>query len=230
MLKKVVFSLLVATNVLFACNAKGVSDRNSDANANSADADTSYAFGVALGSDFKQAGLSFDYDALIKGFRDTLEGKETRITLEEAIPLIQTAMRDAMTKVAEENKQKGLDFLTENGKKPGITTTSSGLQYEIISSGTGPKPQSFNTVSVNYEGTLMDGTVFDSSYDRGEPTEFPLDQVIPGWTEGIQLMEVGSTYRLFIPSDLAYGEQGVQNFIPPHSTLIFKVELLGILE
>ncbi|MFP3040628.1 FKBP-type peptidyl-prolyl cis-trans isomerase [Treponema primitia] len=230
MLKKFVFFLLVATNVLSACNAKGVSDRNSDvkSDANSPDADTSYAFGVALGSDFKQAGLSFDYDALIKGLRDTLEGKELRFTLEEAIPLIQTAMKEAMAKVTEENKKKGADFLIDNGKKPGITTTSSGLQYEIISSGTGPKPQSFDTVSVNYEGTLMDGTVFDSSYSRGEPVEFPLNQVIPGWTEGIQLMEVGSTYRLFIPSELAYGEEGVQNFIPPYSTLIFKVELLGI--
>ncbi|MDR2740189.1 MAG: FKBP-type peptidyl-prolyl cis-trans isomerase [Treponema sp.] len=231
MIKKIVFSLLIAANTLLACNAEGISDRNSKSNAaNGADADTSYAFGVALGSDFKQAGLVFDYGALIDGLRDTLEGNETRITLDEAMPLIQNAMRDAMARQVEENKQKGIDFLTENGKKAGVKTTSSGLQYELVSSGTGPNPRASDTVSVHYEGTLLDGTVFDSSYERGEPTEFPLDQVIAGWTEGIQLMEIGSTYRLFIPSDLAYGEQGVRNFIPPNSTLIFKIELLGIVE
>ncbi|MDR1596961.1 MAG: FKBP-type peptidyl-prolyl cis-trans isomerase [Treponema sp.] len=231
MLKKIVISLLIVTNALLACNAEGISDRNSKSNgANGADADTSYAFGVALGSDFKQAGLVFDYDALIEGFRDTLEGNETRITLEEAMPLIQNAMKDAMARQAEENKQKGINFLTENGKKAEVKTTASGLQYELVNPGTGPNPQATDTVSVHYEGTLLDGTVFDSSYERSEPTEFPLDQVIAGWTEGIQLMEVGSTYRLFIPSDLAYGEQGVRNFIPPNSTLIFKVELLGIVE
>jgi FKBP-type peptidyl-prolyl cis-trans isomerase FkpA len=231
MLKKIVLSLLIAANTLLACNAEGISDRNSKLNtANGADADTSYAFGVALGSDFKQAGLVFDYDALIDGLRDTLEGNETRITLNEAMPLIQNAMRDALARQTAENKQKGIDFLTENGKKAGIKTTSSGLQYELVSPGTGPNPRASDTVSVHYEGTLLDGTVFDSSYERGEPTEFPLDQVIAGWTEGIQLMEVGSTYRLFIPSDLAYGEQGVRNFIPPNSTLVFKIELLGIVE
>jgi FKBP-type peptidyl-prolyl cis-trans isomerase FkpA len=231
MLKKIVISLLIATNILLACNAEGITDRNSKSNeANGADADTSYAFGVALGSDFKQAGLVFDYESLLEGFRDTLEGNETRITLDEAMPLIQNAMRDAMARQVEENKQRGITFLTENGKKAGVKTTSSGLQYELVNAGTGPHPGATDTVSVHYEGTLLDGTVFDSSYERGEPTEFPLDQVIAGWTEGIQLMEVGSTYRLFIPSDLAYGEQGVRNFIPPNSTLIFKVELLGIVE
>jgi FKBP-type peptidyl-prolyl cis-trans isomerase FkpA len=228
MMNKILCTLLLSANVLFACSAEGVSDKKSKAN--DADTDISYAFGVALGADFKQAGLRFDYDALIKGFQEALEGKETRITLEEAIPLIQTAMQEAMVRQAEETRQKGAEFLAENGKKPGIMTTESGLQYELITPGTGPKPQSSDTVSVHYEGTLLDGSVFDSSYTRGEPAEFPLDGVIPGWTEGIQLMEVGSTYRLFIPSDLAYGEQGAGNFIPPNSTLIFKVELLGIVD
>jgi FKBP-type peptidyl-prolyl cis-trans isomerase FkpA len=236
MINKIVVTLLLFTGVVFACSAEGMADRKvkaaaaNTAPADTADADTSYAFGVALGSDFKQAGLHFDYDALISGFRDSLEGKETRISMEEAIPLIQTAMREAMTRQTAENRQKGLDFLAENGKKTGIVTTASGLQYELISSGSGPKPRASDTVSVHYEGTLLDGSVFDSSYERGEPAEFPLDQVIPGWTEGLQLMDVGSTYRLFIPSDLAYGEQGAGNFIPPNSTLIFKVELLGIIE
>jgi FKBP-type peptidyl-prolyl cis-trans isomerase FkpA len=233
MINKILFTLLLSANVLFACNAEGIAEKKSRANAtdsaaNAADADTSYAFGVALGSDFKQAGLRFDYEALLQGFKDSLEGDDPKITLEEAIPLIQTAMRDAMKAQTDENRQKGVDFLAENGKKPGITTTESGLQYERITPGTGPKPQATDTVSVHYEGTLLDGSVFDSSYNRGEPAEFPLDQVIPGWTEGIQLMEVGSAYRIFIPSDLAYGESGAGNFIPPNSTLIFKVELLGI--
>jgi FKBP-type peptidyl-prolyl cis-trans isomerase len=231
MINRIVCTLLLSTSVLFACSAEGITDRKSKANdANAADADTSYAFGVALGSDFKQAGLRFNYEALLQGFRDSLEGKDTRITLEEAIPLIQIAMREAMTAQTEENRQKGIDFLAENGKKAGIVTTDSGLQYERITPGTGPKPQAADTVSVHYEGTLLDGSVFDSSYSRGEPAEFPLGEVIPGWTEGIQLMEVGSVYRLFIPSDLAYGEGGAGNFIPPNSTLIFKVELLGIVE
>ncbi|GHV31713.1 peptidyl-prolyl cis-trans isomerase [Spirochaetia bacterium] len=231
MINKIVFTLLLSTSVLFACNGEGITEKKSKANdANAADADTSYAFGVALGSDFKQAGLRFDYESLLQGFRDSLEGNDTKFTLEEAIPLIQAAMREAMQAQVEQNRQKGVDFLAENGKKAGIVTTESGLQYELITPGTGPKPQAADTVSVHYEGALLDGTVFDSSYSRGEPAEFPLDQVIPGWTEGIQLMEVGSTYNLFIPSDLAYGEGGAGNFIPPNATLIFKVELLGIVE
>jgi FKBP-type peptidyl-prolyl cis-trans isomerase len=231
MLKKIVFALLLSSGVLFACSAEGIADRNANSKAGDAsDADISYAFGVALGSDFKQAGLSFDYDALMRGFRDTLEGNEAKMTLEEAIPLIQAAMRDAMARQSEENRLAGESFLAENGAKPGIQTTESGLQYEVIAEGEGPRPGSSDTVQVHYEGTLLDGTVFDSSYERGEPAEFPLDQVIPGWTEGIQLMGVGGQYRLFIPSGLAYGEQGAGNFIPPNSTLIFKVELLDIIE
>jgi FKBP-type peptidyl-prolyl cis-trans isomerase FkpA len=227
MIRKIALSAFIAFNVLGACIAEGVSDRNSGS---SGDADTSYAFGVALGSDFKQAGLIFDYNALAQGLRDSMEGKETRISLEDAIPLIQSAMRDGMARLAEENRQRGVEFLAENARKPGIGATSSGLQYEVISEGTGPKPQSSDTVSVHYEGALLNGEVFDSSYARNEPTEFALDEVIPGWTEGIQLMSVGSAYRFFIPSGLAYGEQGYGNIIPANSTLIFKVELLKIVE
>jgi FKBP-type peptidyl-prolyl cis-trans isomerase FkpA len=227
MMRKMALTALVAFNVWCVCGAEGVSDRNSGG---SGDADTSYAFGVALGSDFRQAGLSFDYDALVQGLRDSLEGRETRISLEEAIPLIQTALRDGMAKKAEENRQRGLAFLEENGQKPGVLTTPSGLQYEVMSEGTGPKPQASDTVSVHYEGTLINGEVFDSSYARNEPAEFALEEVIPGWTEGIQLMSVGGAYRFFIPSGLAYGEQGYSDIIPANSTLIFKVELLEIVE
>jgi FKBP-type peptidyl-prolyl cis-trans isomerase len=224
MMQKMIVAVLILFNLWSAANAEGVDHMNSG------DIDTSYAFGVALGSDFKQAGLSFNYDALLRGIRDSLEGRETRISLNDAIPLIQAALRDSMARLSEENRQRGVDFLAENAQKPGILTTSSGLQYEIISEGTGPKPRSSDTVSVHYEGTLINGDVFDSSYARNEPTEFLLDDLIPGWTEGIQLMNVGGTYRFFIPSALAYGEQGYGNIIPSNSTLIFRVELLKIVE
>jgi FKBP-type peptidyl-prolyl cis-trans isomerase FkpA len=238
MMRKITLVLLIAFNVWNFASAKGVSDRDSrdsggDAvvlNGDGGDDDTSYAFGVALGSDFKQAGVSFDYNSLVQGLRDVMEGRETRMSLDEAIPLIQIALREGMTRLAEENRQKGVDFLAENAGKPGIITTPSGLQYEILSEGTGPKPLSTDTVSVHYEGTLLNGDVFDSSYARNEPTEFALEALIPGWTEGLQLMNVGSSYRFFIPADLAYGEQGYGNIIPANSTLIFEVKLLEILE
>jgi FKBP-type peptidyl-prolyl cis-trans isomerase len=220
MLQKMTLAALIVFNVVCVCNAEDMS----------AGVDASYAFGVALGSDFKQAGLSFDYDALLQGFKDSLEGRETRISLDDAIPLIQAAMRDAMARQGEENRQRGLAFLAENARKPGVITTPSGLQYEVVSEGAGPKPLSSDTVSVHYEGTLLNGDIVDSSYSRNEPAEFALEDVIPGWTEGIQLMNVGGTYRFFIPPSLAYGEQGYASFIPSNSTLIFRVELLGIVK
>jgi FKBP-type peptidyl-prolyl cis-trans isomerase len=123
--------------------------------------------------------------------------------------------------------EKGNEFLKENATKPGVVVLPSGLQYKIITQGTGPKPTKSQTVKVNYEGTLIDGTVFDSSYKRGEPIEFGVTQVIPGWVEGLQLMPVGSTYMFYIPSNLAYGQRGAGGLIGPDETLVFKVELLG---
>jgi FKBP-type peptidyl-prolyl cis-trans isomerase FkpA len=225
--------------VLFACSAGGKSEKTAETSAASqgaaaqdsgADPDTSYAFGVALGNDLKQTGLKFNYDEFVKGFKESIEG-EPRIALAEAMPLIQAAFAQAALMLAEENKQKEASYLAENGGKSGVKTTQSGLQYEVIGEGTGARPSVTDTVEVNYEGTFIDGTVFDSSYERGEPAQFPLDRVIPGWSEGIQLMTIGSTYRLVIPSALAYGEQGAGGGeIPPHSTLIFKVELLSIVD
>ncbi|MDR1948953.1 MAG: FKBP-type peptidyl-prolyl cis-trans isomerase [Spirochaetaceae bacterium] len=243
MLKKTVIAITMATVVLFACVAGGKSDKNAEtskagetpavsaqaAEVEGSDPDTSYAFGLVLGTDLKQTGLQFNYDEFIKGFSDSLEGKTTRISNDEAIQIIQSAFTAAMAARAEENRQRETVFFTENGVKPGIHTTASGLQYEVIVEGTGPKPGASSTVEVHYEGTLIDGTVFDSSYARNEPAQFPLDGVIPGWAEGITLMTQGSTYRLFIPSALAYGERGAGNTIPPNSVLIFKVELLAIL-
>ncbi|MDR3343224.1 MAG: FKBP-type peptidyl-prolyl cis-trans isomerase [Treponema sp.] len=191
-------------------------------------ADISYAFGMVIGSDLQQTGLTFDYNAFTRGLRESIEGQGTQFTMDDALRMVQTAFRAAMEKRAEASKAREIQFLTENGKHPGVHTTASGLQYEVITEGTGQKPGAQDMVRVNYEGTLVDGTVFDSSYTRGEPIEFPLDAVIPGWTEGVQLMSEGSSYRLYVPSKLAYGEQGAGNVIPPYATLIFQVELLAI--
>ncbi|MDR2101024.1 MAG: FKBP-type peptidyl-prolyl cis-trans isomerase [Treponema sp.] len=192
--------------------------------------DDSYAFGMIFGSDFRQTGLQFDYDAFLQGFKDSIEGKDTRFSFEDAMTKVQAAYGDAVSRKNDEYRQTEMLFLADNSKKEGITVTGTGLQYEVINEGTGPHPQAEDTVQVHYKGTLLDGTEFDSSYSRGEPTEFPLNQVIPGWTEGIQLMSVGSTYRFYIPSDLAYGESGAGNIIPPYSALIFEVELLSVVE
>jgi FKBP-type peptidyl-prolyl cis-trans isomerase FkpA len=237
MLKKTVITILMVTFVFFSCGAEGNSsgeDNEPDAALGGAAAggpdttDTSYAFGIVLGSDLKQFEMEFDYEAMVQGIRESIEGQESRFSLEEAVGLVQTAYMATVTRKAEESRKKNDQFLAENSKKEGVVITSSGLQFEVITEGQGRNPAASDVVSVNYEGTLIDGTVFDSSYTRGEPAEFPLDQVIPGWTEGIQLMKVGSVYRFFIPSSLAYGEQGAGDMIPPNSALIFKVELLSI--
>jgi FKBP-type peptidyl-prolyl cis-trans isomerase FkpA len=227
MVKKIVFAILMVT-LVFSCAAAESNPGESEAPAGGMDSDTSYAFGMVLGSDLKQFGIQFDYEALARGIQESVEGKEPRLSMEEAVRMVQDAYMATITRQAEESRKQNDLFLAENSKKPGVVLTSSGLQYEVVVQGQGPKPSATDVVTVNYEGTLIDGTVFDSSYTRGEPAEFALDQVIPGWTEGILLMSVGSTYRLFIPSPLAYGEQGAGNMIPPNSALIFQVELLSI--
>lgn len=239
-MKKTILSILLASTVLFACNAKGTAEASKDSAKDAASKDTttttkpaskadiSYAVGMALGKSVKDTGIELDYNAFLQGFKDNMESKKLKLTDEQATSYIQEAIAKAQEKKAADNKAKETKFLEDNGKKPGVKTTASGLQYEVISEGTGLKPQATDTVKVHYTGTLMDGTKFDSSIDRGEPATFPLDQVIPGWTEGIQLMSVGSKYKLYIPSSLAYGESGAGGVIPPNSPLIFEVELLGI--
>jgi FKBP-type peptidyl-prolyl cis-trans isomerase FkpA len=243
MIKRVVFIVFMATVVLFACSAGGKSDKNTDAAAaetsvqkpaaqeDTVDADTSYSFGLilALMGDLNQIKLSYDYDELIKGFRDIVEGNTPRFPVEEAYGKIQAVITAAVERLMEKNKQNETEYLAQNGAKSGVVTTPSGLQYEVIREGTGPRPSAEDMVEVNYKGTLIDGTVFDSSYDRGEPVQFPLNQVIRGWTEGIPLMTTGSVYRFAIPAALAYGEQG-SGSIPPYSMLIFEVELLSIIK
>jgi FKBP-type peptidyl-prolyl cis-trans isomerase len=192
--------------------------------------DVSYAFGVALGSDLKDTGFKFNYNNFLEGFKASMEGKEMRLTVDEAMEMIQAAFSEMQEAQAAENRLKGEAFLADNAKRPGVVTTASGLQYEVGTEGGGMKPVESDTVRVHYEGSLIDGTVFDSSRERGEAVEFPLDGVIPGWTEGIQLMSVGSNYKLYLPSELGYGEYGAGDIIPPGAVLIFDVELLEIVK
>jgi FKBP-type peptidyl-prolyl cis-trans isomerase len=224
-MKKILFPLLLASFVLFACNAK---DSSAASGGEPSKSDTSYAFGIAIGNSIKQTSVEIDYNAFLNGLKDAMEGKKAKMTAEEANTAIQAAITARMAVVSEQNKAKEAKYLEENGKKSGVTTTASGLQYEVITQGAGAKPSATDVVKVDYVGTLLDGTTFDSSVSRGEPAVFPLDQVIPGWTEGIQLMSIGSKYKFYIPSSLAYGESGAGDVITPYSTLIFEVDLLSI--
>ena len=226
-MKKRSFLLLLVWGVCFLSFAEEIAGQVSPENQK---ADLSYAFGMAIASDLKQTGLKFNYDAFTRGFRDFAENLDTWFTLDEAIDMVDTAIRLAMAEIAEINRQEEIAFLAQNAARPGVYTTSSGLQYEIFAEGDGRQPESSDFVRVHYTGFLLDGTVFDSSYARGEPEEFPLQGVIAGWSEGLQLMREGGKSRLFIPSKLAYGTQGAGNVIPPNSVLVFNVELLGILD
>jgi FKBP-type peptidyl-prolyl cis-trans isomerase len=190
--------------------------------------DASYALGMLIGTSIKSTGIAIDPDAFLLGLKDYLAGKPTKFTNEQAQAAVQAAVQAAAEKKGAANLAEGKAFLEANRKKPGVLATASGLQYLVLTAGKGAKPKSSDTVTVNYEGKLLDGTVFDSSFSRNEPASFPLDGVIPGWTEGVQLMPVGSKYRFFVPSELAYGEQGAGGAIGPNAVLIFEVELLSI--
>ena len=195
----------------------------------------SYALGVDLGNQLHALGVELDPALFARGLSDASSGGKTLLTPDEVratITELQTEMRskqtEARAKGAAEAKQKGETFLAENKKKEGVVTLPSGLQYKILTQGTGAKPTLDDTVVCNYRGTLVDGTEFDSSYKRGQPASFPVKGVIKGWTEALQLMPVGSKWQLFIPPQLAYGESGQGSVIGPNSTLIFEVELISI--
>lgn len=197
----------------------------------------SYSIGVSIGKNLKDQKVEIQTDILVKGLLDAYTGAKTQLTEKEMGDVLTQFQQEIMAKAQEEaakkggeNKSKGEKFLADNKNKPGVKTTPSGLQYTVISEGTGPKPTASSTVKVHYTGKLIDGTTFDSSVDRGEPIEFPLNGVIKGWTEGVQLMSKGSKYKFFIPSDLAYGDRGAGNAIGPNETLIFEVELLDIVK
>jgi FKBP-type peptidyl-prolyl cis-trans isomerase len=197
----------------------------------------SYAAGMDIGKNLINRRTEIDLEFLFQGIEDSFEGRETLLTTEEVSVVkkeyaekVRKEHAQRINELKEKNKVEGEVFLGENGKKEGVVTTESGLQYTVLTEGNGPKPKDTEKVSVHYVGTLIDGTEFDSSRKRGQPATFPLNGVIRGWTEGLQLMPVGSTYRLFIPSDLAYGERGAGQKIGPNATLIFEVELLEIVE
>ena len=189
----------------------------------------SYSLGVNMASSVKSQGLeSIDANAVAKAFNDVFEGKDLDISEEESMSILQEFFGKLQAEKSAKANEAGKTYLAENAKKEGVTTTESGLQYEVINSGKGAKPNPSDQVTVHYHGTLLDGTVFDSSVDRGEPATFGVTQVIKGWTEALQLMSIGDKWKLTIPSDLAYGDQGAGGMIGPGATLVFEVELLGI--
>jgi FKBP-type peptidyl-prolyl cis-trans isomerase FklB len=186
----------------------------------------SYIIGTDIGGNLKRQSVDVDPNILARGIQDSLSGAKPLLSKEE----IQETMVVFQKEMAEKQKQRGEAFLTENKKKEGVKTLPSGLQYKVIKAGTGKKPKLNDTVTVNYRGTLMDGTEFDSSYRRGQPATFPVSGVIPGWTEAMQLMAEGAKWQLFIPPNLAYGERGMGGLIGPNAALIFEVELISVQE
>jgi len=188
----------------------------------------SYAFGVSIGNNLKTIGFdSIAYNTFAVAIEDAMNGKE-KIALGDAQRIIQTTVKKAQEAEAKEKSAEGIKFLTENGKRPEVTTTESGLQYEIIQKGEGAIPIASDRIKVHYTGMLTDGTVFDSSVERGEPAIFGVTQVIKGWQEALQLMPVGSKWMVFIPQEIAYGANGRSGAIPPYSALMFEMELLAI--
>ena len=197
----------------------------------------SYGFGIAMGKNLSEGGLNgLNYDLLNKGLKDAFNKDAKPLMDEQASQMAINSLFESLAGVREaKEKEKfgpaikeGQDFLAQNKTKPGIKTTASGLQYEVLTEGTGAQPKTTDKVTVHYKGTLLNGFEFDSSYKRNEPTSFGLNQVIPGWTEGVALMKEGGKYRFFIPYQLAYGARGAGQDIPPYSTLIFEVELIKV--
>jgi len=191
----------------------------------------SYSIGLNVGFTLKRQNLDLNTDTFVAGFKDAFGGKKPLLSEQEVREVMMAFEKDMQQKQeasAQKNAADGEKFLAENKTKPDVKTTASGLQYKVIKQGTGPQPKATDTVTVNYRGTLIDGTEFDSSYKRGEPATFPVNGVIKGWIEGIQLMKTGSKYQLFIPANLGYGERGAGRDIGPNSTLIFEVELLDV--
>lgn len=189
----------------------------------------SYAWGIAMGSQLKGMGVeNLNIEDFCNAVKAVFEGTQPEMSPEEAQKLITEYLTELQQKAAIMAKEAGVKFLEENGKREGVRTTASGLQYVVEKEGTGRQPKATDNVTVHYTGRLLNGHVFDSSVSRGEPATFPLNRVIPGWTEGLQLMKEGAKYVFFIPSDLAYGAHGAGNDIPPHSTLIFEVELIKV--
>lgn len=227
---KPVLVAIAAVTAFTACQPSGHSPAKLTTNIDS----TSYALGVVIGDMEKQridmtpGTKDLNMDILLSAVSEKIKGEDTQMTPDDARKVIQAYFAKAGEAEAAENLKKGEDFLAANKEKSGITTTESGLQYEVLVEGTGPKPTLDDKVKCHYTGTLIDGKVFDSSVERGEPAEFPVKGVIAGWTEALQMMPVGSKWKLYVPAELAYGERGAGQDIAPNSALIFEVELLEI--
>ena len=217
--------VLILGSTIVGCS----SVQNGNAELNTTLDSVSYSLGVSVANNLKSSGFDeIQSSAISTAFDDVFSQNEVKISEEDANAIIQ----QYFTEMSERKSQRAIDegqiFLQENGQKEGVVITASGLQYKVLVQGQGPSPKPTDKVTVHYHGTLIDGTVFDSSVDRGEPATFPVNGVIPGWVEALQLMSVGSKYQLVIPSELAYGERGAGGAIGPNATLIFEVELLSI--
>ena len=197
----------------------------------------SYSIGMEMGKNLKRQSLDLNPDILLKGIKDAFSGEKALMTDQEIAETMTAFQKEMMAKqqetakkLGEKNKKEGEVFLAENKKKEGVVTLPSGLQYKLIKPGTDKKPKATDTVKAHYRGTLIDGKEFDSSYRRGEPVSFPVNGVIPGWSEALQLMGEGAKWQVFIPSNLAYGERGAGRDIGPNATLVFEIELISIQE
>lgn len=237
--KNVASVTLVLSMFLFGLSACAQGNSNSDTELSTYKDSLSYSLGSNIGKNLRQNlmkdSLDIDFTKLVQGFEIALKGEKGQLSEEEMQKVMTLFQKDLQAKqelktkqAAEANLKTANQFLAENAKKPGVKTTASGLQYKIIKEGTGKRPTKENTVKVHYTGKLIDGKVFDSSVQRGQPVEFKLGGVIPGWTEGLQLIKEGGKIELYIPPNLGYGERGAGQTIPPNSALIFEVELLEV--
>jgi len=223
--------LLALLSTLIACEQKEEMQAEAAPAATTltTDADRfSYGLGMFIGERVLKQYNDLDYDLLIEGMKAQHQSQATLMTIEDAGAALAAFAEQQLAAQTEANKMKGATYLEENAKKEGVMVTESGLQYSVVTQGDGAKPAATDQVTVHYRGTLIDGTEFDSSYSRGEPATFGLNQVIPGWTEGVQLMNVGSKYLFVVPYELGYGERGAGGTIGPFETLIFEVELIEI--
>lgn len=224
----IVMVMALVSLTLFSCNEEA-SAQDFSGDLSSVEDSVSYALGINIGQNLKQSGFkNVNVQAMGKAIAEIYAGDSTLLNAEEAGALINNYMTKQSEVKADGAKEEGIAFLAENAGKEGVMTTASGLQYEVVEEGSGASPAATDNVTVHYHGTLIDGSVFDSSVERGEPATFPLNGVIPGWTEGLQLMKEGGKTRFYIPSELAYGDRAASELIGPGSTLIFDVELIKV--
>ena len=225
--------IVVVVVMLFACQVSAAEEMTLKSEKDK----VSYIIGREIGNNLKSQAIDVDPEILARGIKDSFSGAKPMMTEEEMKEVMTAFQKEVMAKrqelakqLGEKNKKEGESFLAQNKTKEGVKNLPSGLQYKVIKAGTGKKPKATDTVTTQYRGTLTDGTEFDSSYSRGQPATFPVNGVIPGWTEALQLMEEGAKWQVFVPSNLAYGERGAGPKIGPNATLIFEIELISVQE